>query len=116
MKYDLSLLKKLAGEDDKFILDMINTFRSVTPPIIERMSELEAEKKYDLLGREAHKLIPGVSFLGADLLKDELVRIEECVKTGAGDDSIHEYVKKASEYTYELIHSLEDDFGLDKNI
>jgi hypothetical protein len=57
MKYDLSTLKKLAGDDENFIIDMVNTFRSLTPPIIERMAELEAEKKYELLGREAHKLI-----------------------------------------------------------
>ena len=114
MKYDLSLLKKLAGDDEKFIIDMINTFRVVSPPIIEKMVELEAEKKYDLLGKEAHKLIPGVSFLGADMLKDELIRIESGVKDNStSNDNIHEYVHNAREHTYELILTLERDFNLD---
>lgn len=113
MKYDLSTLKKLAGDDENFIIDMVNTFRAVTPPIIERMAELEAEKKYELLGREAHKLIPGVSFLGAGLLKDALVKIEEGVKDDVPDyDGISQWVKKAREYTYELIQTLEQDLKI----
>jgi hypothetical protein len=112
MIYDLSLLKKLAGDDEKFIIDMVNTFRIVSPPIIEKMSELDAENKFELLGREAHKLIPGVSFLGADVLKNELVKIEEGVKGTFNEDVIHECVSKAREYTLELIRNLEEDLNI----
>jgi hypothetical protein len=112
MIYDLSLLKKLAGDDEKFIIDMVNTFRIVSPPIIEKMSELDVENKFELLGREAHKLIPGVSFLGADVLKNELVKIEEGVKGTLSEDVIHECVSKAREYTLELIRILEKDLNI----
>lgn len=114
MSYDLGLLKKLVGDDERFIIDMLLTFKRTAPPILERMVTCEAEKKYESLGREAHKLIPGVSFLGAVELKNELIKIEEGVKHEDDRQDIHNYIANARKLAEELIDAFESDFNLDQ--
>ncbi len=65
MLYDLGTLRKMSDNDETFILDMLQTFKRTTPPILLRMEEYVSQQKYEATGREAHKMIPGVSFLGA---------------------------------------------------
>jgi HPt (histidine-containing phosphotransfer) domain-containing protein len=110
MLYDLSNLKTLSNNDDAFILDMLQTYKRTSPPIFQRMEEYLAEQKFEAIGREAHKLIPGVSFLGAKQLQDVLVNIEETAKSGKDTDKIPPLVTKAVNMSNELIACFEKDF------
>jgi HPt (histidine-containing phosphotransfer) domain-containing protein len=110
MLYDLSALRKLSDNDEAFIIDMLQTFKKTTPPILQRMAEYVSQKKFEAVGREAHKLIPGVSFLGAKELKDILVIIEETAKSGEGLDKIPSMVKEVISESNELIACFENDF------
>jgi HPt (histidine-containing phosphotransfer) domain-containing protein len=110
MLYDLSVLRKLSDNDETFIIDMLQTFKKTTPPILTRMEEYLAHQKYEALGREAHKMIPGVSFLGAKQLQDVLVTIEEIVKNGEGIDKMPSLVSEAISKSNELIVCFENDF------
>jgi HPt (histidine-containing phosphotransfer) domain-containing protein len=110
MLYDLEALRKLSDNDENFILDMLQTFKRTAPPICERMQAYVAEKKHEPAGREAHKMIPGVSFLGAFHLKEILIRIEEMGKSGEGSDQLPELVSEAVNHTRELIQCFERDF------
>ena len=112
MEYNLSLLKKLSGNDEQFIVDMLVTFKKTSPPIVERMQQYMNEKKYIALGKEAHKLIPGVSFLGASQLKDELVKIEEGMKLDAIPQDLNQCVINVKKFVEELIQQFETDFNL----
>lgn len=111
-KYDLSLLKNLSNNDEAFIIDMLNTFRRTAGPIIERMENLVAAKRFESLGREAHKFIPGVSFLGIKDLESDLIRIEENAKDGTDFDKMEELVMKVKIKVKELIDAFEQDFKL----
>jgi len=113
-KYDLSLLKKLSNNDETFIVDMINTFRRTAGPIVERMEKLMAGKRYEALGREAHKFIPGVSFLGIKHLEADLVKIEENSKTGSDLDQMEDLVFQVKKKVAELIQTFEEDFNLNQ--
>ena len=113
MEYDLSMLKKLAGDDEHFIIEILTTFKRTSPPIMRQMTDFEAQKKYEAVGREAHKLIPGVSFLGAAGLKNVLVNIEEGAKNDMSPDRMHEFVAEAVRMVEELIQVFEKDFNLD---
>jgi HPt (histidine-containing phosphotransfer) domain-containing protein len=75
MLYDLSTLRKLSDNDEAFIIDMLQTFKRTAPPILQRMEEYLVEQKFEAVGREAHKMIPGVSFLGATALKERRMDI-----------------------------------------
>ena len=110
--YDLSLLKKLSNDDEVFIVDMINTFRRTAGPIVERMEKLVADSRYEALGREAHKFIPGVSFLGIKHLEADLVKIEENSKTGTDLDQMGNLVLQVKTKVAELIEAFERDFNL----
>jgi len=113
-KYDLSLLKKLSNNDEVFIVDMLNTFRRTAGPIIERMEKLIVSKRYESLGREAHKFIPGVSFLGIKYLEADLLKIEENAKTGTDLDKMEELVLQVKAKVKELIDAFEQDFKLNR--
>ncbi len=111
MLYDLATLKNMSNNDEVFIIDMLQTFKRTAPPILERMQQYVAEKKYEAAGREAHKMIPGVSFLGAGALKEVLVTIEEMGKKGMEHDGEFEKpVTTALEMTQKLITCFENDF------
>jgi hypothetical protein len=114
-KYDLSLLKKLSNNDEVFIVDMINTFRRTAGPIVERMEKLVAKAQYEALGREAHKFIPGVSFLGIKYLEADLIKIEENSKTGSDFDQMESLVFQVKTKVAELIHAFEQDFNLNSS-
>lgn len=113
MEYDLSMLKALVKDDDQFIIDFLTTFKLTSAPIIRHMLDFESQNKYDALGREAHKLIPGVSFLGVASLKDVLIHIEEGAKNGTPPDKMHAYVTEAARMVEDLIQLFEKDFNLD---
>ncbi len=110
MLYDLEALRKLSDNDEAFILDMLQTFKRTAPPICERMQNYADENKYEPAGREAHKMIPGVSFLGAARLKEVLIQIEETAKSGTGVENMSGIVKEAVQLTMELIQCFEKDY------
>lgn len=110
MLYDLTTLKKLSDNDETFIIDMLQTYKRTAPPVLQRMEEYVSAEKYEAAGREAHKLIPGVSFLGANQLKEVLVTIEETAKSGQGLENMKTLVEKAIQQSNELITCFENDF------
>jgi HPt (histidine-containing phosphotransfer) domain-containing protein len=118
MLYDLSMLRKLTNNDLTFIVDMLQTFKRTAPPALDRMKDYVSRNKFEEVGREAHKLIPGVSFLGAKKLQDVLVIIEESAKKTDNHSKIPALVLEATDDTNELISCFENDFNLketDKN-
>jgi HPt (histidine-containing phosphotransfer) domain-containing protein len=110
MYYDLSMLKTLSNNDESFIIDMLQTFKRTTPQALQRMEEYVAQQKYEAAGREAHKMIPGVSFLGAKQLQDVLVKLEETAKSGVDLEGIPSLVLEIIKLSNELIRCFEHDF------
>jgi HPt (histidine-containing phosphotransfer) domain-containing protein len=103
MQYDLSELKKLTNDDETFIIDMLQTYKRNVPPILKRMEEYLTQQKYEAVGREAHHLIPGTGLLGAQQLKEILVKIEETAKSGEGLENMPSLITESVRQTYELI-------------
>jgi HPt (histidine-containing phosphotransfer) domain-containing protein len=113
MKYDLSMLRKLSDNDEAFILDMLQTFKRTAPPVIARMEEYATQQKMEAASREAHKLIPGVSFLGARDLEQVLKGIEEKGKTGENPEMMDSLIQEAKTIVDELISAFENDFKME---
>jgi len=112
MKYDLSMLKKLSDNDEAFILDMLQTFKRTAPPVIARMEQYSSQQKPEAAGREAHKLIPGVSFLGAVDLENVLKGIEEKGKLGEKSAEMTSLIQRAKDIVNELISDFEHDYHI----
>jgi hypothetical protein len=107
--YDLSFLNKISGGDVAFIKEMITTFRQVAPEYIKKSMEYYNEGNIESLSRETHRFIPGVSFLGAKLLEDDLLKLEEFTKKTIN----MEQVPGLLESVYGNIEKLLNEFDLD---
>jgi HPt (histidine-containing phosphotransfer) domain-containing protein len=112
MNYDLTMLRKLSDNDENFIIDMLQTFKKTAPPVIARMEEYMSQFKMEAVGREAHKLIPGVSFLGAKELESILKTIEENCKTGQQKEQMPALVLQVKSIVNKLISEFEADFHI----
>jgi HPt (histidine-containing phosphotransfer) domain-containing protein len=112
MNYDLTMLRKLSDNDENFIVDMLQTFKKTAPPVIARMEEYMSQFKMEAVGREAHKLIPGVSFLGAKELESILKIIEESCKTGQKKEQMPALILQVKKIVNELISEFETDFHI----
>lgn len=113
MRYDLSLLRKLSDNDENFIREMLQTFKKTAPPIVIRMNEYALQQKFEALGREAHKLIPGVSFLGARDLETILKKLEEAGKSGKDYAEIPSLIIEVEDIVRSLITDFENDFHIE---
>jgi len=113
MRYDLSMLRKLSDNDENFIREMLQTFKKTAPPIVNRMNEYALQQKFEALGREAHKLIPGVSFLGARDLENILKKLETAGKSGEDSAKIPSLIMEAGDIVRSLIADFENDFHIE---
>jgi HPt (histidine-containing phosphotransfer) domain-containing protein len=112
MKYDLTMLRKLSDNDENFIIDMLQTFKRTAPPVVARMEEYMTQLKMEAVGREAHKLIPGVSFLGAKELEAILKIIEVSCKAGEKKEQMPALILQVKTIVNELISEFETDFNI----
>ncbi len=111
-KYDLAFLKKVAGDDESFIIDMLETFRSTAPGIVSKMEEYLSQQHFEALGREVHRFIPGITFLGVKDLEEDLVAIEEFTKNNQHLDRLPELVVRVQQNVDLLIEAFIKDFNL----
>ncbi len=111
-KYDLGFLKSISDTDENFIKEMILTFKQTTPQIVVKMRNYIKNKKYKALGREVHRLIPGVSFLGAENIKVDLIRIEKYLNDNTNLDDIPQLLENVKRNITDLITQFNTDFNL----
>ena len=111
-KYDLSFLNKISNGDQDFILDMIRTFKKTAPVSIQKMKTFLKEKKYEPLSREAHRLIPGISFLGVKYIEENLMKIEDYSKKVENTDQLQPLLLLVDEDINQLILQFNKDFNL----
>ncbi len=108
--YDLSILNKISGGDESFILEMINTFKETAPEYLEKARSLLEKQSIDSLSKETHRFIPGVSFLGAKDLEYELMKIEDFTKKHENLDELPELLETVGQKIDKLIASFIRDF------
>ncbi len=111
-KYDLSFLNKLSNADENFIKDMILTFKRSAPKIVVKMEKYLKSGNYKALGNEAHRLIPGISFLGAKKIEKDLVKIEKYANENIELDKIPPLLRNVKRNIEGLIIQ----FNIDYNI
>lgn len=74
--YDLTYLRSTSQNDENFLRDIIATFTSSTPSILDEMTSLIAKGSLAELGRLAHKLKSSLLLLGMNDLKQQALFIE----------------------------------------
>ena len=78
---DLTFLKKFAKDDPKKMKRYISLYLDVAPKTFEEMQRNLKNRDWEQLRINAHSLKPQADFMGINSLKEELIKIEEAVKT-----------------------------------
>jgi HPt (histidine-containing phosphotransfer) domain-containing protein len=109
--YDLSFLNKISGGDQTFIIEMISTFKQIAPEYLEKSKKYLASDAYESLSKETHRMIPGVSFLGAKFLEEDLLKIEDYTKHSKNLEEIPELLESVKHKIEKLLAEFENDFS-----
>jgi signal transduction histidine kinase/CheY-like chemotaxis protein len=106
--YDLGELKRLAGDDDKFFVDMIRTFIDSTAEGVASIVKYAAEKNWEQTGHYAHKIAAPCRHMGANELLLLLQKIESIsLKKKEGVEEIPRLAEKVKEGSEILLKQLE---------
>jgi HPt (histidine-containing phosphotransfer) domain-containing protein len=108
--YDMAFLNKVSGGDTDFILEMVNTFKEVGPEYLEKAYKLLKNDEIDALSKETHRIIPGVTFLGAKKLEADLMLIEEYTKKMINLEEVPDLLDRCREMIHKLIVTFDQDF------
>lgn len=108
--YNLEFLNKISGGDPVFINEMISTFKEIAPEYLVKAKQLYADNNIEALSKETHRLIPGISFLGAKQIEADLMLIEEYTKKNENLDHIPELIDSVDEKINKLIQIFDRDF------
>jgi HPt (histidine-containing phosphotransfer) domain-containing protein len=109
--YDLSFLNKISGGDKTFIIEMISTFNEVAPEYLVKARDYLNSGSIDSLSKETHRMIPGVSFLGAKFLEEDLLKIEDYTKRNINLDEIPALLDSVQHKIEILLEELKNDFN-----
>ena len=109
--YDLAFLNKISGGDPDFIKEMISTFKEVAPQYLLKAKQLLEERAIDMLSKETHRIIPGISFLGAKEIESDLMLIEEYTKKNTNLEAIPALIDRVDEKINLLIQMFDRDFS-----
>ncbi|MBN1599767.1 MAG: Hpt domain-containing protein [Bacteroidales bacterium] len=109
--YDFTFLNKISGGDQSFILEMINTFKETAPDYLKKARLYLDNEAIDALSKETHRFIPGVSFLGAKLLEEDLLKIEDYTKKGENLDKVPELIENVDHKIHSLIDIFNKEFS-----
>ncbi len=112
-KFDLGFLNKISGGDKAFIIEMLTTFKEMAPDFINNTKRYFEEGNLGDLSREAHRFLPGVSFLGIKDLEEDLAKLEEFSKKNINTDLIPDLVNTSIEKVNEIIVTFNKEFDLE---
>ena len=82
---DLTFLEKFAKGDTGKMKRYISLYLDVAPKTFEEMQRNFADGNWEQLRINAHSLKPQTDFMGITSLKEELIRIEDAVKSNEYD-------------------------------
>ena len=74
---DLTFLRDMAEGSEDFIKEMIEEFIKQTPAIIDDMNKYLMDKNWNSLNETAHKLKPGIDFMGIHSIKEVVINLEK---------------------------------------
>ncbi|MBN1952294.1 MAG: Hpt domain-containing protein [Bacteroidales bacterium] len=109
--YDMAFLNRVSGGDTAFIREMINTFMEVAPVYVQKARTFLQEENIDALARETHRIIPGVTFVGAKSLEAELMLIEEYAKKKSHLEQLPALIDTCDDLITRLIEAFTHDFS-----
>ncbi len=106
---DLSYLLELAAGSTDFMKEMIDVFLQQTPPAIDTLKKYLEAGNYEELGILAHRMKPGIGFVGISRLKETMEMIENYSETKTHLDRIPTLVHKAEQLCMHALDELREE-------
>jgi PAS domain S-box-containing protein len=78
--FDLNYLKKVSGNNQEFIREMIATFINTLPPIISSIKETINQSDWVKSAKLIHQIKPSLTLMGIHALKETVHEIEDALK------------------------------------
>jgi CheY-like chemotaxis protein len=103
---DLTYLKDIASGSNDFIREMLETFMSQTPPLLESMEKYLAEKKWKELSGLAHKMKPTIDFIGIHSIRETVKNIEDYSRAETNLDALPAMLSQVKEVCLRAIEEL----------
>ncbi len=108
MKTDLTYLRNMSAGNKDLVLEMIGIFKSQVTEFVEDMNRLYDSKKFEELGKLAHKAKSSISIMGLNDLAIELKAFETMAKAGVEPEKYPEFIARFTKETSEAVIELEE--------
>jgi PAS domain S-box-containing protein len=110
--YDLAMVSELARGNQEFILNLAKIFIDTVPPTAKEMVEACEQKKWEQMGKLAHKLKSTIDTLNIASLKDDIRAIEKNGKEQKNLDITPAMVENADVVIRQVTEQLKSEFNL----
>jgi CheY-like chemotaxis protein/HPt (histidine-containing phosphotransfer) domain-containing protein len=110
--YDLTLVSDLARGNKDFIFNLAKIFIETVPPTAKEMVEACEQKKWEQMGKLAHKLKSTIDTMCINSLKDDIRVIEKNGKEKKEFELSATLVQKADTVIRQVTQQLKTEFGL----
>jgi HPt (histidine-containing phosphotransfer) domain-containing protein len=110
--YNLEYLEEISDGDSKFINEMLSEFIQNTPRVINELKRLANEENWNQLHYVAHKFAPSFDFIGAEHIKYDIHRLEECSENFESKDAVMVLIENIGEFSIQVISELKSDFKI----
>ena len=104
---DLSYLKSICNGGEAFIVDMVSSFVTDVPRILEEMQAHKSKRQWKLIGKLAHKLKPSVQFMGIHSVEATIKAIEADVLHSNNLDALPNKIEEVIKILSRAIPELE---------
>lgn len=105
-EYDLNYLRNVSGNNADFMQEMIQTFISSIPPILDDMAANAMIENWEKVGSLAHQIKPSFILMGATALKEKVIELENRAKNALHTETLKEGVDQFRHKCLEVINSL----------
>jgi PAS domain S-box-containing protein len=110
--YDLTMVNELARGNQEFIVNLAKIFIDTVPPTAKEMVEACDQKKWEQMGKLAHKLKSTIDTLNIASLKDDIRAIEKNGKEQKNLDITIPLVQKTDSVINQVTQQLKAEFSL----
>lgn len=109
---DLSYLREVAMGDEAIVIETTEAFLEDIPEAVENMQDHFVNQEWEKLYKQAHKIKPGLKYMGMERASELILEIENQAKSGEISEDlgsqIKEFISLCQKALEELSHKIED--------
>lgn len=106
---DLSYLNEVSDGDQDFEIDLMNTFISQSPDLLDRLTLLLQKKKYQEMTPVAHKFKSTLTVFGIYSIYEKILKVEKDTRAEINLEGLPELLDEIKELTNEAIDALQEE-------